>query len=137
MTKKILCATDGTAHSERAVEHAAELSKLTGAPLTVATVNVMMGGLRGPLIYKWDEPEVKRMLDAAAATARKAGAKDVKEVELKSREAAAGVVQYAEENGFDMIVTGTGDKHGMSRLVLGSVAADIAGRAHCTVVVAR
>ena len=54
-----------------------------------------------------------------------------------SREAAAAIVQYAEENGFDHIVLGTGDKRGVSRLVLGSVAADVAGRAHCSVTVAR
>ena len=56
---------------------------------------------------------------------------------LRSRDAAAAVVQYAEENGFDHIVVGTGDKRGLSRLVLGSVAADIAARAHCTVTIAR
>ncbi|MBN8749114.1 MAG: universal stress protein, partial [Variovorax sp.] len=65
------------------------------------------------------------------------GAKDVATAYLRSREAAAGVVAYAEQEDFDIIVTGTGDKHGLSRLVLGSVAADIAGRAHCTVIIAR
>jgi nucleotide-binding universal stress UspA family protein len=35
------------------------------------------------------------------------------------------------------IVMGTGDKRGISRLVLGSVAADVAGRAHCSVTIAR
>ena len=56
---------------------------------------------------------------------------------LRSREAATGVVMYAEEGKYDIIITGTGDKHGLSRLVLGSVAADIVGRAHCSVMVAR
>jgi nucleotide-binding universal stress UspA family protein len=58
-------------------------------------------------------------------------------VALRSREAAAAIVQYAEENGFGHIVVGTGDKHGISRLVLGSVAADVASRAHATVTIAR
>ncbi|EKE17298.1 MAG: hypothetical protein ACD_10C00512G0002, partial [uncultured bacterium] len=30
-----------------------------------------------------------------------------------------------------------GDKRGLSRLVLGSVAADVAARAHCSVTIAR
>ena len=60
--------------------------------------------------------------------ARKAGATNIDEVALRSREAAAAIVQYAEENGYDHIVVGTGDKRGVSRLILGSVAADVAGQ---------
>lgn len=137
MTKKILCATDGAAHSEHAVQLAADMSAKLGADLGICIVNVARGGARGPLIYTMEDSEVKRVLDSAAAAAKKAGAKKVQEVALRSRDAAAAVVQYAEENGFDHIVTGTGDKHGVSRLVLGSVAADIASRAHCTVTIAR
>ncbi len=137
MTKKILCATDGANHSAHAIELAAEMSAKLGANLSICTVNVAHGGARGPLIYSMDDAEVKKVLDDAAATARKAGAKNVDEIALRSREAAAAIVQYAEENGYDHIVTGTGDKHGVSRLMLGSVAADVTSRAHCTVTVAR
>jgi nucleotide-binding universal stress UspA family protein len=137
MTTKILCATDGTAHSRHAIELAAQLSAKLNAPLSICTVNVARGGARGPLIYSMEDGEVKAVLDKAAATAREAGATKVEEVALRSREAAAAIVQYAEENGFDHIITGTGDKHGVSRLVLGSVAADVASRAHCTVTIAR
>ncbi len=137
MTTKILCATDGTAHTRHAVELAARLSASLNAPLTICTVNVARGGARGPLIYSLEDGEVKAILDKAAAAAREAGAARVEEVALRSREAAAAIVQYAEENGYDHIITGTGDKHGVSRLVLGSVAADVASRAHCTVTIVR
>lgn len=137
MTKKILCAIDDTDHARSAVIQAAELSAKTGASLTVCTVNVMQGGLRGPAIYLHDDADIKKILDSAAALARKHGANKMSETELKGREISTAVVQYAEQNGFDHIVTGTGDKRGLSRLALGSVAADIAGRAHCTVTVAR
>ena len=137
MTRKILCATDGAAHSEHAVQFAAELSAKLGAGLAICTVNVARGGARGPLIYSLEDADVKRVLDSAAAKARQIGAKTVEEIALRSREAAAAIVQYAEENGYDHIVTGTGDKHGVSRLMLGSVASDVASRAHCTVTVVR
>ena len=137
MTKKILCAIDDTDHAKSAVIQAAELSAKTGAPLTVCTVNVTQGGLRGPVIYLHDDADIKKILDNAASLARKHGANKMSETELKGREISTAVVQYAEQNGFDHIVTGTGDKRGLSRLALGSVAADIAGRAHCTVTVAR
>ena len=137
MTSKILCAIDGTDHSAHAIELAAALATKLGAKLSICAVNVARGGVRGPLIYTWEDDQVKKILDSAAATARKAGAGQVEELALRSREAAAAIVQYAEENGYDHIVVGTGDKRGVSRLVLGSVAADVAGRAHCSVTVAR
>jgi nucleotide-binding universal stress UspA family protein len=137
MTKKILCATEGAAHSEHAVQLAGEMAAKFGADLGVCVVNVARGGARGPLIYTMEDSDVKRVLDSAAAAAKKAGAKKVQEIALRSRDAATAIVQYAEENGYDHIVTGTGDKHGVSRLVLGSVAAQVASHSHCTVTVAR
>lgn len=136
MTSKILCATDGTENSTHAVELAGLLAAKLGASLSICAVNVARGGVRGPLIYNWEDAEVKSILDAAAKTARKAGASQVDELALRSREAASAIVQYAEENGYGHIVVGTGDKRGVSRLVLGSVAADVASRAHCSVTVA-
>ena len=137
MINKILCATDGTEHSAHAVELAAQMAAKFGAKLAICAVNVAHGGSRGPLIYTWEDDQVKKVLDSAASVARNLGAGAVEELALRSREAAAAIVQYAEENGFDHIVVGTGDKRGVSRLVLGSVAADVAGRAHCGVTVAR
>lgn len=137
MTRKILCATDGTDHSAIAVIQAAELSVQTKMPLTICAVNVAHGGGRGPLINHWTDDEVTAILESASALAKKHGAKQVEVAAIRSREAAAGVVSFAENNGFDHIVMGTGDKRGISRLVLGSVAADVAGRSHCTVTVAR
>jgi nucleotide-binding universal stress UspA family protein len=135
--KKILCATDGADHTNQAIITAAELATKFNADLTICIVNVMHGGPRGPLINSWTDAEIKKILDAAAETAKKAGAASVKELQLVSREASSGLVQYAEHNGYDHIVVGTGDKRGLSRLVLGSVAADVASRAHCSVTVVR
>jgi nucleotide-binding universal stress UspA family protein len=134
--RKILVATDGSAHSERAVAHAAWLSKAGGVPLVVAMVNVMLGA-RGPLTLSHPEAEAKAIVDKAAAEARTAGATVEAATVVTGREASSAVVNFAEANGVDVIVTGTGDKSGLSRLVLGSVAGDIAARAHCTVVIAR
>jgi nucleotide-binding universal stress UspA family protein len=137
MVHKILCAVDGTKHSDKAVQFAAELANKLGSALTIATVNVMIGGARSGAIYSMEDSQVQNVLEAAARIAADSGVKNVHTTPLRSREAAAGVVTYAEQDDCDIIVTGTGDKHGLSRLVLGSVAADIAGKAHCTVIVAR
>jgi nucleotide-binding universal stress UspA family protein len=137
MVKKILCAIDETDHAKSAVIEAAELASKTGAPLTLCTVNVLQGGLRGPPIYLHDDKDVKKMLDDAARLAQERGVKSTAVTELRGREIATAVVQYAEQNGFDHIVAGAGHSHGLSRLVLGSVVSDIVERAHCTVTVAR
>jgi nucleotide-binding universal stress UspA family protein len=134
--KDILVATDGTDHSNVAIAFASEMAKMTGANLTVALVNVARGGLRAPLLSSLDDAEATRIVDEAAAKARKAGATKVAQGILLNREAAAAIVRYAEGKGVDYIVTGTGDKHGVSRLMLGSVAADVASRAHCGVTIA-
>ncbi len=137
MTKKILCPIDGSAHAMRAVTTAAELAKLYGADLTLCVVNVAHGGGRGPLIHHWSDADAQKILDEATAQAKAAGGKVSQTAIVIDREAASGIVVYAELNGADHIVMGTGDKRGMSRLVLGSVAADVSGRAHCSVTVVR
>jgi nucleotide-binding universal stress UspA family protein len=137
MMKKIVCATDGSEHSEKAVILAAEMSNLTGASLTICMVNELQGGLRGPQIYLHETAEVKSILDHAATVAKDHGAKSVSEVELDGRDIPQSIVAYANQNKFDHIITGTGDKHGVSRLVLGSVAATVASTANCPVTIAR
>ncbi len=137
MTQKILCPTDGTAHSNVAVAYAAEMAAKYGAGLAICVVNVAHAGPRAPIINHWTDAEVVHILDGAEALARQHGATEIGRVDIISREAAAGIVAYAEQHDFDHIVMGTGDKRGISRLVLGSVAADVAGRAHCNVTVAR
>ena len=90
--KKILCATDGTEHSAHAVELAAEMAKKLGASLSICVVNVAHGGSRGPLIYTMEDDQVKKVLDSAAAVARKMGVASVDELALRRIEVGDGVV---------------------------------------------
>ena len=137
MTKKILCPTDGSDHATRGLHQAAALAKLTGAHLTVCVVNIAHGGVRGPTINHWSNEDAAKLMADAEATARADGVTDVGSIEIVSREAGTAIVAFAEQNGFDHIVMGTGDKRGVKRLVLGSVASEVAGQAHCSVTVAR
>lgn len=137
MTKKILCPTDGSDHAMVGVVRAAELAKLTGAHLTICAVNLAIGGAKGPLINQWTDAEAEAVLRQAEAEAKASGAADVGTVTVVSRNAGPAIIAYAEQIGADHIVLGTGDKRGVRRLVLGSVAAEVAGQAGCTVTVAR
>ena len=137
MTGKILCPVDGTEHAMHALEAAAEMAQKYGAELSICVVNVAHGGGRGPMIHHWPEAEAQAILDKASAVATAKGVKPAATAVVLDREAASGIVRFADMNAVDHIVMGTGDKRGLSRLVLGSVAADVAGRAHCSVTVAR
>jgi nucleotide-binding universal stress UspA family protein len=133
----ILCPVDGSDHAATGLAHAAELARLKGVHLTICAVNLAIGGARGPTINHWTDTEAEALLAKAEADARAAGATDVGTAVLIAREAAPAIVTYAEEIGANHIVMGTGDKRGVKRLVLGSVAAEVAGQATCSVTVAR
>ena len=137
MTTKVLCPIDGTPHSLHAVNVAADIAAKFGAELAICIVNIAHGGGRGPLIHHWQDADAQTILDQVAATVTALGMKLAHSAVVLDREAASGIIRYAENKGIDHIVMGTGDKHGLSRLVLGSVAADVCARAHCTVTVAR
>lgn len=137
MITKILCPTDGTPHSMLAVAAAAELAGKYGASLTICLVNVAHGSGRGLLINHWSDGDALALLDRTAVVAAVHGQANPHLAVVIDREAASGIVGYAEAHQIDHIVMGTGDKRGLSRLVLGSVAADVAARAHCSVTIAR
>jgi len=138
MTARILCPIDGIDHATTGFVQAIDLAKLNKGHLTICIVNVAEGGARGgPTIAHWSDADAAKILSAAATTARDAGLTDVDTAELISRETAAAIVTYAAQQDFSLIVMGTGDKRGVKRLVLGSVAAEVAGHADCSVLVAR
>ncbi|MGB4829572.1 MAG: universal stress protein [Paracoccaceae bacterium] len=137
MTSKILCPTDGSDHAAVGLHLAVEIAKATGGHLTVCVVNIAHGGARGPTINHWTKEEVTKLMEDAEAKAKADGLADVGTVELVAREPAPAIVSYADQNGYTQIVMGTGDKHGVKRLVLGSVAAEVVSHANCTVTVAR
>ncbi len=137
MSKKVLCPTDGSAHATAGLKQAIQIAKANAAALTVCVVNVAHGGARGPTINHLNAEAVADLLSSAEETCKQEGLADVGTVELVSREVAPAIISYADQNSYDHIVMGTGDKRGMKRLVLGSVAAEVAGQAHCSVTVAR
>lgn len=137
MPNAILCAIDGSEHSKIAVAYASQLAKGEGRKLIFLSVNIALGGVRGPLGYQRDDAEVKNILDEAEAVAKEVGVSTCSTVAVKSRDAAWAIVQYAEKQNADHIIVGTGDRSAVSRLMLGSVSREVASKAHCPVTIAR
>jgi nucleotide-binding universal stress UspA family protein len=136
---KIFCAVDDTEHSLPAIDAAAKLAGAFDGELAILIVNQLVGGYGrgGPPTLMWTTKEVEKALSRAAAEAEKGGASKIKLVDVESRDLAQAITGYAEQNGFDHIVVGTGGKGAVSRMMLGSVSRDVVSRAHCPVTVAR
>jgi nucleotide-binding universal stress UspA family protein len=135
--RKILCAFDGTEHARVAVREAAQLAKSNGASLTLLVTNTALGSPRAPAMYQWEPAEADRIAGEGRTIATGAGAPAVEVVVARARDPAGAVIHYAYEHGFDHIVSGTGEKGAVAKLVLGSVSGAIVSKAHCSVTVAR
>ncbi|HVJ40305.1 MAG TPA: universal stress protein [Dongiaceae bacterium] len=142
MTTGLLCATDGSPISEKAVIFAVELATKLQQRLTFATVILAAGEDMPPLI--WDEQRIMakdlppdRELLAALNIAVRNGLQRLTCVRLHGQPPAAVIVNYAEKNNYHHIIAGSAGLTGAKRLLLGSVAADIVSLAHCPVTIVR
>jgi nucleotide-binding universal stress UspA family protein len=133
--QKILCATDGSAPSEKAVAHAINWAGQLNQPLAFITV------IDGSALkyITWDEAKlaVDKSLLLALQRALAAGVKPVACIRGMSSNIAEAVVTYAEKNHYHHIIAGSVGRTGTARLLIGSVAEDIVTRAHCPVTIVR
>jgi nucleotide-binding universal stress UspA family protein len=143
MSKSLLCATDGSRHSEKAVALAIDLAKHLGAGLTFLNVESVTPE-RAAKTYFWDsrlleagEAQTHRDLGMALKAARSAGMDGAACATTNGRDIAGAIVGYAQAHGHDHIVVGSAGRTGLDKLVLGSVAQSVTAKAHCPVTVAR
>ncbi len=132
--KHILCATDGTEHSDSAVDFASSLAKAMSARVTFLAVKPYLLGRGGPIPI-WDPKLAAMALDRARSTAAVAGVDDVHAAEAAAADVADAIVSVANDHKVDHIVVGSGSKNAMQRAFVGSVSSDVVHRAHCPVTV--
>ena len=140
-SERLLCATDGSPTSEKAVKFAVELAQDLQRPLTFLLV---VDGELETVPVVWDEAKVKaedlppdRELLSALQTALQNNLLRINLVRAYGDDPAEAIVSYAERNGYHHIVVGSEGRTGAKRMLLGSVAEDIVTRAHCPVTVVR
>ena len=138
--EKILCATDGSPHSEKAVLHAIGWAQQLQQPITFITVT---GGSETRFVV-WDETRiaagelpVDKSLATALERAMSNGLRRVACARAISGNIPEAVVIYAEKNSYHHIIAGSAGRKGTQRLLIGSVAADIVTLAHCPVTIVR
>lgn len=137
--KTIVVATDFSAHAEAAIDRACEIAHLCGADLHVLHVvsRVSQEPWVGYVAATWLEEDVDR--EKRDARTRLAGILANRcivtpaTVAAAAGDPAAAIIAYAREHRADLVVCGTHGRHGLNRLLLGSVAERIVHDAPCSV----
>jgi universal stress protein A len=141
---KILVATDFSPASGPAMDEAVKLAQKNGAELLIAHAYeppspLQIDGYIAPRIYnEWDDTlrnEAVLALTPLVESARKQGI-NARPVVLKGAPFKA-ITEAAGSEHADLVVMGTHGRTGLSRLVLGSVAARVAASAPCPVLTVR
>ena len=136
----IIVGVDGSGHSQRALEWAMREAAIRQVPLTVLTVNEAIRGYYGGMSVYPDDP-------ALTEDARKLAQAETDEVLARLDEPRPASVTVTAVHGFiveelidagkdaDMIVVGSRGAGGFTRLMMGSVADQVAKHAHCPVLI--
>jgi nucleotide-binding universal stress UspA family protein len=147
---RILVCVDGSESSVKASDHAVEMAKKHGAQLIALNVVVsqlgyayssgefglVSPGAANELLDK-SKQEAKKWFDDLEKKAAAQGVKVKTEMVASPTSVVQAIVEYAEKNKVDLIVTGTKGKSGFTKLLLGSVASGVVTYASCPVMVVK
>lgn len=139
MTKRILAAVDGSAHSERVVAEAIELTRMLGAEVLLVYCHKKFPKLLGQP-YR-DETisailsKTERVMAPYVEMLRQGG---VSFTELAVEEPAGSMIpKVAENENCDMIIVGSRGKSEIEGLIIGSVTHKVLHLAKCPVLVVK
>lgn len=132
MFTKILCATDGSPHAERALHIAAGLAADAGAAIDVVhVIEDFPAGRAGGWTIRVDESELQERIAAQVAAA---ATKSVTHLpHAAAGKTARRIAELAQELGVDLIVVGTRGHSSLAGAVLGSVTQRLLHDAPCPV----
>jgi nucleotide-binding universal stress UspA family protein len=151
MYSQILVPLDGSENSERALPHAQELARISGATLHLIQVvshseelDMARGGGYSFLAAEYSQDLAQEYIAARLnrageylkEAAMRLDARGIKaETAVKEGAAAENIIQYAQENGIDLIIMGTRGQGGIQRFLLGSTTDRVLRTGHLPVLV--
>ena len=136
---RILVPRDFSSTSDRAVQHAVDWARRTGAALHVVHAKVLHQHLDNEVMQEERETMARlrerlRHLQGDAVTE---GEVALEEAVVRDVAAAPAILDYADDHDIDLIVMGTHGRRGMRRMVLGSVSEEVVRYASCPVLTVR
>ena len=141
MFKTVLWATDGSPAAARALPVAVSIVQTYNAKLVVTHVSEGVGLVGGP--RRASTPDAIRMAQesASAVTANLRGkAEDLKRdgilvdfAVIETHSPAQAIVEFAQQEGADLIVVGTSGSSRLVRMLVGSVTRRLLELAHCPI----
>lgn len=136
MFKKVIWATDGSEHADRAMGQAVQMAKADGGELCVVhIVEKLMSARAAGLDTYANEDQVRAKIEQQAKTiADENGLKtSTRIVAAMSSHVGDRIAEIAQEDGADLIVVGTRGHGAVGSLVLGSVTQRLLHSSHCPV----
>ena len=143
--KKILVAVDGSKPAAHGAYKAIELAKNLGAGLTILYIvspptyldlgYVNVGRMNE--IESKEKKHAQRLVDKIKNKAIKNDITVKTDVLVGNASVIKAIIQYAEKNKMDLIVTGSRGMSGFQKMLLGSVASGVVTYAHCPVLVVK
>ena len=130
----ILTPVDGSEPSIRAVELAAKLANGLNSKLTILAVRQYIVG-RKVTVDVQSQDDVDLLLRKSRSVAITSGMKEATVAEVKSRDVAHTIVDYAEKYGVDLIVMGASGMGNIKSFVIGSVSAEVLRKSVCPVTI--
>jgi nucleotide-binding universal stress UspA family protein len=141
--KRILVPVDFSPHADEAIRTAADVSRRYDASVTIVHVyeTVAYTLPEGYVLYTPAQmadilSEFQKLLASSKQKAEAAGALRVETTQLQGA-VANEVVDFARQQGFDLIVMGTHGRSGLKHALLGSVAERVLRKADCPVLTVR
>jgi len=154
MFAKILVPVDGSEYSHDAAEYAIGVAKLTHGKIIVLHVVHLpayafaYSGSEGvspmaiptplpPTLTEEEKQAAKKIVDEVKEMGDAAGVTMETKIVERHPSVPDAIIQFAKEEGVDLIVMGTKGKTAIRRFLLGSVTESVVHHAHCPVLVVR
>lgn len=138
--RRILIPHDYSPFSAYAVRYGLDLARSTGATAHLLFAEVLYGDEAprpGDTVFEVMAERVGFTLNDDDTLTYRGATIPVRQAVVRDVAAAPAIVLYAEEQGIDLVVMGTHGRRGLSRMLLGSVAAEVVRTAGCPVLTVR
>ncbi|UOQ43557.1 universal stress protein [Halobacillus salinarum] len=139
MYKSILVAADGSDHSIRTAEQAAELARLQQEAFI--TIMYVVDGDRSKYdaINEGNKESIQRKRHERLAPVEQVFKQEGLDYKLEIQRGDPGpsIVKFANDEKFDIVIIGSRGLNTLQEMVLGSVSHKVAKRAHCPVMIVK